>query len=156
MLQFSSGVDERRGPWDVASIKTFMLSLVSNIGHRLPVVSEASGAAYRRKITLTRLSLHRAHSSVLEEEPVVRLIPLPRALRKANLVFGIIAFHQVLHDASRLEEIDWFAVGEGVSQCWNAPIGVDSAEPRFFLGIFADLDLLGLVWNTVTSGKYLQ
>ena len=57
----------------------------------------------------------------------------------------VIALYQVQHDASRLEEIDGFSVGESVGQCWNAPVRIDCPEPWLFLGVFADIDLLGLV-----------
>jgi hypothetical protein len=64
-------------------------------------------------------------------------------------VFGVIAVDQVLHYAPRLEEIDGLAVREGIGQCWDAAIGVDGAEPWLFLGVLADVDLVGLVGDAV-------
>jgi hypothetical protein len=66
------------------------------------------------RIGLTGLSLHRPNTRILEKEPVVHFVPLPRALGEADLVVRIVAIDQVLHDASRFEKVDAFAVGEGV------------------------------------------
>jgi len=79
-----------------------------------PTIPLRSATSSNKKNTLTRLSLHRPNASILEEQPIVHLIPLPRALRKADLVLRIVALYQVLHDASGLEEVDGLAVGEGV------------------------------------------
>lgn len=81
----------------------------------------------------------------MEKQPVVHLIPLPRALGIANLVLGIIPLDQVLHDASRLEEVDRLSVGEFISQGRNASIGVNLEEPRLLLCVFAYVDFVGIV-----------
>jgi hypothetical protein len=76
------------------------------------------------------------------------LIPLPRSPRETDLVLRVIAINQVLHDASRLEEIDRVAIGEGVGQGGNAAIGINRTEPGLFLGVFADVDFVDFVGET--------
>jgi hypothetical protein len=99
--------------------------------------------------SLTRLTLHRPNSSILEEQPVVHLVPLPGTPGEADLVLGVITVNQVLHYAPGLEEVDGLAIREGIGKCWDAAIGVDGAEPWLFLGVLADVDLVGLVGDSV-------
>ncbi len=94
---------------------------------------------------LTRLTLHRTHASVLEEQPVVHLIPPTTTLGVRDLVLGIVAFNQILHDTARLKQIDGLAIGELVCQGWNAAIGVDGEKPILLLCVLADVDLLDLI-----------
>lgn len=105
----------------------------------------------KRMGLLTRLPLHRTNTGVLKEQPVVDFVRLPGTLGEADPVLGIIAVYQVLHDASRLEEIDCLAIRERVSQGGYTAIRIDGTKPRFFLGVFANLDLVDLVGNAVDS-----
>lgn len=54
-------------------------------------------------LSLTRLTLHRTYASILEEQPIVRLIPFAGTSRVRDLVLSIITLDQVLHNAARLE-----------------------------------------------------
>lgn len=65
-------------------------------------------------VKLTSLALHRTYTGVLEEQPIVHFEPLARSLGETNLVLGVVALDEVLHDAAGFEEVDGFAVGEGV------------------------------------------
>jgi hypothetical protein len=65
-------------------------------------------------------------------------------------VLGIVALDQVLHDASRLEQVDGLAISELVGQGGYAAIGVDGKEPILLLGVLANVDLFGLVRETIT------
>lgn len=122
------------------------------------------------------MTLHGPYSSVLVEEPVVHLIPFTRSLWEADLVLGIVALDEVLHDASRFEKVDFFAIRERVGECWDASIGVDGQElgdvrsdqrslnelfegsgkrkmrgmtyPVLLLGVLGDIDLFDLVRDT--------
>lgn len=100
------------------------------------------------KDTLTGLTLHRSYAGVLKEEPVVHLIPLAGALGIRDLVLGIVALNEVLHDASRLEQVDGLTISELVGQCRNTTIRVDGQEPILLLRVLADVDLLDLVGKT--------
>jgi hypothetical protein len=91
------------------------------------------------------LALHRSDAGVHEEQPIVYFIPLSRAPGKADLVFRVIPIYQVLHNASRLEEINGLAISESVGQGGNSTIGVDGAEPRLLLCVFADVDFVNFV-----------
>jgi hypothetical protein len=73
------------------------------------------------------------------------LVPLPRASREADLVLRIIALDQILHDTSRLEEIDRLAIGKGVGQGGDPAIGIDGTEPGLLLRVFADVDFVDFV-----------
>jgi hypothetical protein len=64
-------------------------------------------------------------------------------------VIRIVSLNQVLHDASRLEEIDRLAIGKGVGQGGDPAIRVDGAEPGLLLGVFADIDFVDFVGQTV-------
>lgn len=46
---------------------------------------------------------------------------------------GIISVDEILHDGAALEQADLLAIGEGVRQGWNTPIGVDVEEPLLLL-----------------------
>ena len=89
--------------------------------------------------------MHRAHASIQEEEPVVRLVELARALREADLVVFVVLSDQILHDGTALEQPDRFAICESVRKGRNAAIRVDLEEPRFLLGVFRDINLLNFV-----------
>lgn len=106
---------------------------------------------------LTRLTLHGTHTGILEVQPVVRLIPLTATFGIRDLVLRIVALNQVLHDASRLEQVDGLSVSELVSQCRDAAIGIDRKEPVFLLRVLADIDLLDFVGKTaIVSDDALQ
>lgn len=60
----------------------------------------------------------------------------------------IIALNQVLHNASRLEQVDGLAISELVGQRRDTAIRIDGEEPVFLLCVLADLDLLNLVRQT--------
>lgn len=89
---------------------------------------------------VVRLPLHRTHTRIQEEQPVVHLIVLSRALRVRDLVLGIILVDEVLLDAATLEQADLFPVGEGVGEGGDTAVGVDLEEPRLFLLVFGDVD----------------
>jgi hypothetical protein len=74
------------------------------------------------------LTLHRSNSCILEKQPIVHFVPFPGPLGEADLVLCVVAIDQVLHDASRFEEVDCLPIGEGVSHRWDAAIGVDCEE----------------------------
>lgn len=97
---------------------------------------------------LTRLSLHRSNACIHEEQPIVHLIVFPGAFGETDLVFWIIAIYEILHDASRLEEVDGFAISKGVGYGRDATIGVNGAEPWLLLRVFADVDLVGFIRDT--------
>lgn len=67
-----------------------------------------------------------------------------------NLVLSVISFNQVLHDASRLEQVDGRAIGKLVGQGRNTTIRVYGKKPVFLLCVLADVDLLDLVGKTAT------
>jgi hypothetical protein len=111
------------------------------------------------------LTLHRSHTGVLEEKPVVSLYGFAGALGVRDLVFAImlirqrlrrkcdeisriIALNQVLHDASRLKQVDGLAISELVGQRRDTTIRVDGEEPVFLLCVLADVNLLNLVRET--------
>ena len=70
-------------------------------------------------------TLHRPHPAVLEEEPVVgfKVFTGPRWV--ADFVLGVVAFNEVLHDATGLEQSDLLPVGELVRQGGDTPVGVE-------------------------------
>lgn len=74
---------------------------------------------------VVRLALHGADAGVLEEEPVVHLIVLARALRKGDLVLRVVLLCHVLEDAARLKQADLLPIAERISQGGDATIGVD-------------------------------
>lgn len=111
------------------------------------------------------MTLHRSHAGVLEEKPVIHLYSFAGALGVRYLVFAImsirqrlrrkcngssriIALNQVLHDASRLEQVNGLAISELVGQRRDTTIWVDGEEPVFLLCVLADVNLLNLVRNT--------
>lgn len=65
--------------------------------------------------------------------------------RKAYLVVLVIALDQVLHNASRFEDTDCFAVGESIGDGGNAAIGIDLQEPGFFLRVLGHVNAGDLV-----------
>ena len=117
------------------------------------------------KTKLTGLTLHGSNAGVLEEKPVIHLYGFAGALGVRNFVFTIvlirqrlrrmcdessriIALNQVLHNASRLEQVDGLAISELVGQRRDTAIRIDGEEPVFLLCVLADLDLLNLVRQT--------
>lgn len=58
---------------------------------------------------------------------------------------GVIARNKILHNGAGLEQANALAITESVGQGGDAAIGVDGKEPRLFLGVLADFDLLDLV-----------
>lgn len=99
----------------------------------------------RLRNILTSLALHRTHTSILKEQPIVRLIPLSCTPRVRDLVLRVVAVYKVLHDTSRFEEIDSLSIGEGIGECRDAAIRVDGEEPVFLLRVLTDFDLVGFV-----------
>jgi hypothetical protein len=85
----------------------------------------------------------------LKEQPVVHLIPLPRSFRIADLVVFVVPGNQILHDRSRLEEVDRLSVRECVCESWDAPVGVDLQEPILLLGVLRKFDLLNFIGEAV-------
>jgi hypothetical protein len=73
------------------------------------------------------------------------LIPLPCASREADLVLRVIALDQILHDTSRLEEVDRLAIGKGVGQGGDPAVRIDGTEPGLLLRVFADVDFVDFV-----------
>jgi hypothetical protein len=99
--------------------------------------------------------LHRSNTCVLEEKPIVHLIPLAATLGVRDLVLGIIALNQVLHDASRLEQIDCLAIGKFVGKGRNSAIGVDGKKPVLLLCVLTNVNLLDLVGKTNSISESL-
>lgn len=94
------------------------------------------------------MTLHWAYTCVHEKQPVVHLVVLPRAFGETDLVLCIVALDEVLHDATALEEVDRFAISEGICQSWNPAIRVDGSKPGLLLGVLADVDFLDFVGET--------
>lgn len=86
------------------------------------------------------LPLHGTQTAHLPEQPALGLVVLLAALRVRDLLILVVAFDQVLHDGSRLEQGDGRAVLELVGQSGNAAVGVDFKEPGLFLDVFGDVD----------------
>lgn len=63
----------------------------------------------------------------------------------ADLVFGVIAFDKILHDAAALKEVDRLAIGEGVGDGGDAAVGVDGQEPGLFLRVLGNFNLVHFV-----------
>lgn len=99
------------------------------------------------------MALHRSYTGVLKEEPIVHLVPFSRAFGIANLIIGVVAFNEVLHDASRLEQVDSLTISELVCQRRNATIWVDCQEPVFLLRILADVNFLNFIGQTVVVNR---
>lgn len=74
-------------------------------------------------------TLHRSHARILEPQPVVHLVILPRSLRVRDLVILVVLLSQILKDASGLEETNLLAIGERVRDSGNTSIGIDFQEP---------------------------
>lgn len=106
---------------------------------------------------------------------------LPRAMRKRDLMLGIIAIDEVLHHAPALEDTDLLAyiadpqsaqypnmcvrrrkasaetrrqrtILERISQRRDPAIRVDLKKPRFLLRVLGELDVRCLVGETVDEG----
>lgn len=93
--------------------------------------------------------MHRSNTSILEEQPVVHVVPLAATLGVRDLVISIVTLDQVLHNASGFEQVDRLAIRKLVGEGWNTAIGVDSEEPILLLCILADVDLLNFVGKSV-------
>ena len=57
----------------------------------------------------------------------------------------VVPLHKILHDGTRLEQVDRFAVRKRVRQSGNTAVGVDGEKPWLLLGILRDVDLFNLV-----------
>jgi hypothetical protein len=101
----------------------------------------------------TGLTLHRSYTSILEEQPTVHLIPLPCSFRIANLVVFVVPGDEVLHDRSRLEEINLLSIRESVCKSWDASIGIDLKKPILLLRVLGYFDLLNFVGKTAAGQK---
>ena len=95
---------------------------------------------------MIRLSLHRSHAAIHEEEPVVHFEELAATGWEADLVVRIIPVDEVLHYRAALEQSDELTILELVGQGWNSTIWIDLEKPRLLLGVLRDIDLLNLVW----------
>lgn len=62
---------------------------------------------------MVRLALHRAHTGVLVEEPVVDLVVFRCTARIGDLVVVVVLLDEVLEDAAGFKEVDLLAI-EGV------------------------------------------
>lgn len=102
------------------------------------------------------MTLHRSNAGILVEQPVVRLVVLATSFGVRDFVLGVVSLHEVLHDASRLEQVDGLTIGEFIGQGRDAAIRVDGKEPVLLLCVLADIDLLNLVGNTTILSKMLS
>jgi hypothetical protein len=62
-----------------------------------------------------------------------------------NLVVFVILFCEVLEDAAGFEKTYLLPIGEGVYKSWNASVRIDLEEPRLFLGVLANINVLDFV-----------
>jgi hypothetical protein len=76
-------------------------------------------------VVLTSLTLHWANAGVLEVKPILHGIPVSCTLGEADLVICVVPIDKVLHDASRFEQVDSLAVGEGIGECGDSSIRID-------------------------------
>ena len=102
------------------------------------------------------MTLHRSKAGVLVKQPIVHLVVLASPLGVRDLVLGVVTLNEILHDASRLEQVDGLAIGELVGQGRNAAIGVDGEEPVLLLRVLGNIDLLNLVGKTTALSKMLR
>lgn len=58
-------------------------------------------------------------------------------------MLGVVAVDEILHDAAAFEDADFFAVGVGVGQGWDAAVRVDGCEPGRFLLVGGHVDFAG-------------
>lgn len=110
------------------------------------------------------LPLHGSHARILIEQPVVGFVILARARWVADLKVLIVCRNQILHHASRFEETDAFTIVEGirhgrdamevspgfvkpVARSHSPAIGIDFDEPRLFLSVLGDVNLVNVVWE---------
>ncbi len=100
---------------------------------------------WRITIEVVGLTLHRTQSRILEEDPVVHLVVLSGALRIRDLVLSIILLCKVLEDAARFKQAYLLPIRECIRYGWDSSIGIDFKEPRFFLSILADINVLDFV-----------
>ena len=94
------------------------------------------------------LSLHGSDARVEEEEPVVDLVRLTRALGVANEMIFVVLLDEILHDRARLEETNNLPISEGVCQSRDSTIGVDFEKPRLFLDVLSEIDMVRLIGKT--------
>lgn len=94
------------------------------------------------------LSLHGSDACVEEEEPVVDLVRLTRALGVADEVIFIVLLNEILHDRAGLEEPNCLTIFEGVRQSRDSTVGVDFEKPRLFLDVLSDVNMVRLIGKT--------
>lgn len=91
------------------------------------------------------LPLHGADASVLEEDPRVHFIVFAGPAGVRQFVGRVVAVDEVLQDGAGFEEVDGGAVGEGVCDGRDPPIGVDGEVPWLLLRVFGDVEGDGFV-----------
>jgi hypothetical protein len=89
-------------------------------------------------------------------QPVRHLDVLSRTFGVTDLVLGVVAVDEVLHNAAAFEQADRLAVGESVRQSWDAAVGVDVEEPLLLLcaGVEERCELVALSDLIVGSMAY--
>lgn len=110
----------------------------------------------RISVEVVGLTLHWAQSRILEENPIVHFVLFSGALRIRDFVVLIVLFSEILEDAARFEKAYLLAIGERICNSWNTSIRVNFEEPRLFLDVLADvnvLDFVGLA-ELVSSGGF--
>ena len=65
--------------------------------------------------------------------------------RIADLMICVISLDQVLHDGTGLEEMNGFAICEGIRQCRYATIRIDLEKPWLLLLLLGEVNLFCLV-----------
>ena len=63
-------------------------------------------------------------------------------------MFRVVLLDKINHDGPRLEQANHLAVGEAVSHSRDPAIRVDLQEPRLFLRVLGDVDVVHLVRQT--------
>lgn len=61
------------------------------------------------------------------------------------MIDAVVLLDEVLHDRAGFEEADRLAVGKGVGEGGDAPIGVDGEEKGLLLGVLGYVDFVRLV-----------
>ena len=82
----------------------------------------------------------REGSKVTCAHPVIDLPVFLSISGVRDLVVLVVPVHQILHDGTALKQPDGRAIGEGVRQGRETPIGVDLKEPRL-LGAWSVLSI---------------
>lgn len=94
------------------------------------------------------LSLHGSDARVEEEEPIVDLVGLTRALRVTDEMIFVVLLDEILHDRARFEEPNHLPISEGVCQSRDSTIGINFEKPRLFLDVRLDIDMVRLIGKT--------